>query len=75
MPHDYNYEKALEAMSDSDLFKEMDSVSMVINGFPPAKVVAGMASRAQLRYNTVATEVLKRQLWVEYNSLEDNTCD
>jgi hypothetical protein len=57
-----NYCKTLKDMSDEDLLLEMDSASLIINGFSEQKKIQGMAGRAQLRFNAVATEILKRSI-------------
>lgn len=57
----------LKDMSDEDLFSEFDSAGIILSGFTEAKKIQGMASRAQMRYNEIAEEVMKRKLWKEYN--------
>lgn len=67
MPSNPLYEKKLKEMSDAELFEEMDSAASVVNGISQANREKGIASRPQFRYNTVAKEILKRELWVKYN--------
>lgn len=69
------YMKRVREMNDKDLFSEMDSISRIRNGFSTTSVISGMAGNAQIRYNVVAAEIMKRELWAEYNQLENNICD